>query len=91
MSRAWNGHSTRRTAARARRVRARDPICKVCHSRPTDHADHIVPMAEGGADDEANMQGICIPCHELKTADELRRAKANPVHIRRPQGHPGIL
>lgn len=91
MSRAWNGHSTRKTAARARRVRARDRICKVCNQAPAMQADHIVCLAEGGADDEDNMQGICIPCHELKTADELRRAKANPVHIRRPRGHPGLL
>ena len=34
------------------------------------HADHIVPLADGGPDDTANMQPLCPPCHMLKTARE---------------------
>jgi 5-methylcytosine-specific restriction protein A len=35
--------------------------------------DHIVPKAEGGNDDEGNLQTICRACHAAKTADEARR------------------
>jgi 5-methylcytosine-specific restriction protein A len=35
--------------------------------------DHITPQAEGGKDDEANLQGICNDCHALKTAEESKR------------------
>jgi 5-methylcytosine-specific restriction endonuclease McrA len=32
--------------------------------------DHIVPLSEGGADHETNLQGLCIPHHAEKTALE---------------------
>jgi hypothetical protein len=34
------------------------------------HADHVVPLADGGADGAGNMQPLCPPCHALKTARE---------------------
>ncbi len=37
------------------------------------HADHVVPLADGGADDEGNMQPLCTHCHALKTARENSR------------------
>jgi 5-methylcytosine-specific restriction endonuclease McrA len=40
------------------------------------HADHIVPLADGGPDDTANMQPLCPPCHMLKTARENSGRKA---------------
>jgi len=36
-------------------------------------ADHIVPLAEDGRDNEANMQGLCADCHATKTAEESKR------------------
>ena len=35
--------------------------------------DHKVPKAEGGTDDESNLQGICHACHLTKTAAEAKR------------------
>lgn len=32
--------------------------------------DHIIPKAEGGTDDDSNLQSICVPCHKAKTATE---------------------
>lgn len=32
--------------------------------------DHITPKAQGGTDDEWNLQSICNPCHLAKTARE---------------------
>ncbi|MBF4406127.1 HNH endonuclease, partial [Vibrio anguillarum] len=35
--------------------------------------DHIINKANGGTDDDANLQSICSPCHKEKTAKESRR------------------
>ena len=66
---------------RRARVLARFPRCAQCHLRPSTVADHIVNLAAGGEDTEANMQGLCKPCHDAKTQVEaaqgvLRRAAA---------------
>ena len=42
------------------------------------HLDHRVALGDGGADEAANMQPLCVPCHALKTAREnaARRPRA---------------
>ena len=41
------------------------PLCV----KPRDHAvDHITPKARGGTDHPDNLQSLCAPCHEAKTA-----------------------
>jgi 5-methylcytosine-specific restriction enzyme A len=42
---------------------------------PTAIADHIKPKAEGGTDDRENYQGLCKPCHDVKSAAEGARAR----------------
>lgn len=37
--------------------------------------DHIKPLAEGGADDGDNEQGLCEPCHEAKSKAESMRGR----------------
>jgi len=38
--------------------------------------DHIIPLHQGGTDDLDNLEGLCLPCHEAKTARDMgRRAK----------------
>jgi 5-methylcytosine-specific restriction endonuclease McrA len=46
--------------------------CAACRSLlPAGwHADHVVALADGGADDARNMQPLCPHCHTLKTALE---------------------
>jgi 5-methylcytosine-specific restriction protein A len=39
-----------------------------------DEVDHIIALSEGGTDDESNLEGICIPHHKKKTAEESKRA-----------------
>ena len=34
--------------------------------------DHIVNVAQGGTDDEVNLQSLCVPCHKKKTSKESR-------------------
>lgn len=45
--------------------------------RPRDHAvDHIEAKAKGGTDAMTNLQSLCAPCHDRKTArDEGRRVR----------------
>jgi 5-methylcytosine-specific restriction protein A len=37
--------------------------------------DHIVPLFEGGADDEANVQPLCQACSDRKTFQESLRGR----------------
>lgn len=38
--------------------------------------DHVVPEAEGGTDEESNLQTICQACSKAKTAIESARGRA---------------
>lgn len=65
-------------------IRARwlgaNPLCVACiangYTRPANRLDHIVPLIDGGRDDESNYQSLCASCHDEKTAQE---AKARSV------------
>jgi 5-methylcytosine-specific restriction protein A len=41
--------------------------------------DHVVGLAEGGTNDPTNLQPLCQPCHDLKTAQESARARGARV------------
>jgi 5-methylcytosine-specific restriction enzyme A len=68
-----------------RRLRAqllkREPLCRLCLAkgrvRPATIADHIRPIAAGGAvHDLSNLQPVCAECHNAKTmSDQGKRAK----------------
>lgn len=49
-------------------------LCQVCLQQgrvtPANEVDHIIPKAKGGQDDPPNLQSICRPCHQAKTARE---------------------
>ncbi|MCO7226001.1 HNH endonuclease [Pleionea sp. CnH1-48] len=32
--------------------------------------DHITPKSRGGTDEPDNLQSLCYPCHDYKTARE---------------------
>lgn len=67
----------RANQARRLRVFTRNPLCVPCEAlgRVTlaTIADHIIPLAEGGRDDESNLRGICAECHKVKTQAEAAR------------------
>ncbi|WP_413247305.1 HNH endonuclease [Pseudomonas sp. Marseille-Q5115] len=43
--------------------------CQYCRLVTLDlEVDHIINKAQGGTDDDSNLQSLCIPCHKLKTA-----------------------
>lgn len=61
-------------AIRSRLLRA-NPLCVMCSARGIYRAatqvDHVVALANGGADDDSNRQGLCDDCHAVKTAHDL--------------------
>jgi 5-methylcytosine-specific restriction endonuclease McrA len=61
-------------------ILSKEPCCRPCKQagRTTLAAavDHIIPKADGGADDESNLQPICAECHRMKTAREDSRPAA---------------
>jgi 5-methylcytosine-specific restriction protein A len=67
---------------RERRMRRSFGLCELCQAKGltvfAKVVDHIVPLAKGGSDDDANTQNLCTPCHDLKTRDDfgLRPARA---------------
>jgi 5-methylcytosine-specific restriction protein A len=58
---------------------AREPLCVECkrQGRVTEatQRDHIIPLAEGGPDDETNEQALCERCHGEKSEREKRRGR----------------
>jgi len=83
-------------------------LCQECQRMGIIHApagpdricDHIVPKFEGGTDALSNLQTLCRPCSDRKTADEARRArfvrpgeggsKVQPPHPPGPAGSPNF-
>jgi 5-methylcytosine-specific restriction protein A len=47
----------------------RHPSCCKC-GKPTTDVDHVTPRANGGSDDERNLQPLCSFHHKQKTARE---------------------
>lgn len=96
-----NGSSRTSSAAHKRWVRAvlanARGVCQIrepgCTGAPV-LADHIVPVAEGGAPfDIANGQGACRACHDKKTQREAARGRQRYYGAakRPPEQHPGLL
>jgi 5-methylcytosine-specific restriction enzyme A len=60
------------------RMFAEDPLCAECRRqgrvREWNELDHIVPLNEGGTNEDSNYQGLCFDCHRIKTDEEIRRA-----------------
>jgi 5-methylcytosine-specific restriction protein A len=56
------------------------PLCAECERlgrvRLATQRDHVVPLAEGGRDDESNVQGLCDECHAAKSEAERVRGAA---------------
>lgn len=59
------------------RIMQRDTgLCQPCkrngHVTMATQVDHITPKAQGGGNDDANLQAICDPCHRDKTSRESK-------------------
>jgi 5-methylcytosine-specific restriction protein A len=51
-------------------ILARKPVCQMCHREAAAEVDHIIPIRQGGNNDESNLQALCKACHSRKTATE---------------------
>jgi 5-methylcytosine-specific restriction endonuclease McrA len=62
--------------ARRKRILERDMrICHVCDRPGADQVDHVIPLSQGGADEDWNLASIhAEPCHRRKTLAEAGRA-----------------
>lgn len=50
--------------------------CQQCGHIGTDlEVDHIVNVAQGGTDDDGNLQTLCPTCHKAKTATESQAGR----------------
>ena len=62
---------------RRARIATRDAYqCRDCGRvayGKSGHADHIVPLEEGGGDDDENLAWRCAARHGRKTREEQRR------------------
>lgn len=52
-----------------RRVLLEEPYCRQC-GRPTQDADHIIPVSQGGHAGRSNYQGLCRRCNNIKKAQQ---------------------
>jgi len=97
-------YSPRRGAKRLperqrRRILKRDPECRVripgvCSLKSTQ-VDHIIDVADGGPDEDFNLQGCCAPCHAYKSArTSAAGSRGGPNGsrvLREKERHPGVL
>ena len=78
--RAQRGAGLTRTqeTKRAKKImRIHRGVCHVCNTMFADQVDHVIPLAEGGADDESNLRPIHRdPCHLAKSKVEAARGRA---------------
>lgn len=64
---------------------AAHPLCVLCQAkgvvRLATQRDHVVPLAEGGADDAGNVQGLCEACHDAKSQAEAVRGRRRAAFL----------
>lgn len=50
-------------------------VTMIGHKPYSAFVDHVIPKAEGGTDDESNLQALCKSCHTAKTDREKNRGR----------------
>lgn len=67
-----SGRGGRPWRRKRERIFLRDGYTCQCCGRVTHELelDHIVNVAQGGTEDDSNLQSLCVPCHKKKTAQE---------------------
>jgi 5-methylcytosine-specific restriction enzyme A len=65
----------RKWMVRQRRQLRLQPLCAACKAlgvvTVAEEVDHVVALANGGSDEDSNLQSLCAPCHAEKTAADL--------------------
>jgi len=74
-----NAHKQWRMAVLIRDAYQCQDCGKICDGKRDAHADHILPISQGGARyDLENGQTLCAACHARKTLKEQRDADSQP-------------
>ena len=70
----------------------REPLCRSCKAKGfvtiATLRDHIKPLAEGGTDEDDNVQPLCEPCHDEKSMAERIRARGGVKSLSPTQRKP---
>lgn len=67
-------------------------ICHVCGGEGAEQADHVIPLAEGGANHTDNGGAIhADPCHTNKTREEAERGYARHMDRVRLKPEPNLF
>ena len=75
----------RKLVERNKRVKARDlfrcQACDQCFPPRLLQVDHKIPLAQGGTEDESNLQSLCIAgptggCHGAKSRQEAQAGRS---------------
>jgi 5-methylcytosine-specific restriction protein A len=82
-SHGWTGDTGRIRGRKLQQLRAelfrREPLCRLCAAKGETAVavirDHVVPLAEGGTDDDSNIQPLCQTCSDAKTQAESKRGR----------------
>jgi len=65
-----------------KKIRARflsqHPLCEQCEKAgrltPAEEVHHILPLADGGTNEESNLMALCKSCHSKITVENLNRS-----------------
>lgn len=71
----WGSNRGGRPWRRIReRILVRDNYtCQYCGYIGSElEVDHILNIAQGGSDNDENLQSLCVPCHQKKSNDESK-------------------
>jgi len=62
-----------------------NPLCVRCKEQGRitiwTELDHIVSLDKGGEDILENCQGLCTPCHQDKTAEDMGYKKRTTIGL----------
>ncbi|HEJ8089463.1 TPA: HNH endonuclease [Serratia liquefaciens] len=74
LNRHQRGYGSDWDVIRLRIIKRDKGLCQNCLrqgvARAVKCVDHIKAKAQGGTDDDVNLESLCWPCHKAKTARE---------------------
>lgn len=77
----------RKGAALRKRRLANEPLCRDCFNaepqriRAAQVVDHVLPLALGGDDVDANCRSLCHDCHYTRTREQFGQRKRQAFDV----------